>query len=96
MSEEDIVKEIDLIESIITHPAGYDVDLFGYLYARPTDQGVWCAGTNREGSESAEERCFDTAREAAEHVVRLRHSLQFGLDYEKAAWEKLKAQENGN
>ncbi len=41
LTEQEIQEEIELITKIISHPAGYDVDLFGTFCVRPTDQGVW-------------------------------------------------------
>ena len=54
-TEEDIQKEIDFVLKVITHPSGYDLDLFGSMGVRPTDQGVWCVNWEQRNKPTIEE-----------------------------------------
>lgn len=47
-TEQQIQEEIDFVLKIITHPAGYDLDLFGSMCVRPTDQGIWCVSWEQD------------------------------------------------
>ncbi len=53
LTEQQIQEEIDFVTKIITHPAGYDLDLFGSLCIRPTDQGVWCVSWEQNYPENS-------------------------------------------
>lgn len=85
-----VEEEIDFVVKVITHPAGYDLDLFGSMCVRPTDQGVWCVSWE-ENVEIEDckfkveeiEKCFPTAREAAEFFVKKRIQDEIGIDFEK-------------
>lgn len=79
--ESKLLEEIAFVISVITHPAGYDLDLFGDFCIRPTDQGVWCVDWADESF------TFDNPRSAAEHFVRLRFSREIGIDFEDAAFD---------
>lgn len=81
LTEQEIQEEIELITKIISHPAGYDVDLFGTFCVRPTDQGVWEVDWV-DGNNKPEYKTFDTAKEAAEYFVRLRIKDEIGIDFE--------------
>jgi len=76
MTEEQFKKEVDFVENVITHYAGYDLDLFGYLCIRPTDQGIWCVDVGNE------EIVFSSPKEAAVFFVQTRLKLNLGLDLE--------------
>lgn len=76
-----IQEEVDFVIQVITHPAGYDLDLFGYFCIRPTDQKVWCVSYDHPG-EYCWEKCFNTAEEAASYFVKIRHDEQIGIDFE--------------
>ena len=81
MNKLDIDKEIDFVVKVITHPAGYDLDLFGYFCVRPTDQGVWCVSYDHPGK-YCWEKCFPTALEAATYFVNTRIKDKIGVDFE--------------
>lgn len=48
LTEQQIQEEIDFVLKVITHSAGYDLDLFGSMCVRPTDQGVWCVNWEQD------------------------------------------------
>jgi len=71
--------EIDLIVTMITHSAGYDVGLFGALTVRPVDQGVYCVSSEHW------EKQFIDPRQAAEYFVKKRNRMKLGSDHEIGA-----------
>ena len=81
--------EVALVLATVTHPAGFDVDLFGgMLCVRPTDQGVFCVSWDlfcvddgRPRKDSGE-RCFNDPRRAVALFCRLRQREQIGVDFE--------------
>ena len=86
-----VEEEIEFVLKVITHPVGYDLDLFGTMCVRPTDQGVWCVSWEEntkivDGKFTTDEReqCFPTPQEAAEFFVRKRIADEIGLDFEAA------------
>jgi hypothetical protein len=95
LTEQQIQEQIDFVIEVITHPAGYDLDLFGSLCVRPTDQGVWCVSwkpdrpLQHNGRDIYEiEKSFPTAEEAAEFFVRKRYQEKIGLDFEKVSFNQ--------
>lgn len=84
-----IEQEIELVYQVITHPAGYLLDLFGnMLYIRS-----YFVGTYQEYEISWEEivdggtvmnsfKQFLDAREASTYFVNKRHEMQLGMDIE--------------
>ena len=79
--------EEELVVAVITHKAGFDLDLFGgMLCARGTEQGVFCVSWNTDaasaGGPSDQEEEFKDPVEAATFFVQKRHELKLGMDYE--------------
>jgi hypothetical protein len=77
--------EIFLVYTAITHPAGYNIDLFGGLIEiQGNDQGTievtWYAGKNKYPF-----RSFTNPLRAAAFFVWKRHQLKFGVDYDEKA-----------
>ena len=85
--------EIDLVATLLEHPAGFDLDLFGGLLvirsagspmtSPKTIQVEW--ETNEgDTSQHTYVRSFprEALREAATFFIKKRHKLQLGLDYE--------------
>lgn len=79
-------EEIKFVTSVITHPAGYDLDLFGMYCVRPTDQGVWCVSWEENGK--TVERTFNTPEVAAAFFVNMRHEREAGIDIETKLFRK--------
>lgn len=84
----DIDKEIVKIIFILSHPAGFDLDMCGMLCIRPIDE---CSPPIRyevdweeyiDGKTCSLYKEFDTLESAAIFFVHKRHELQYGLDYE--------------
>jgi hypothetical protein len=90
-------KEIDLIITVIGHPAGFDVDLFG---------GMICIRSHCDGYEVAWEEAqavggifgkrlkklykdFTDLKEAAAFFVDKRYELELGLDIEAELFKQL-------
>ena len=84
----DIDKEIVRVIFILSHPAGFDLDMCGMICIRPIDECSppirwevdWEEYTNSSHSSCFKE--FDTLESAAKFFVYKRHELQYGLDYE--------------
>jgi hypothetical protein len=79
--------EILLIHQVVTHPAGYNIDLFGDLVEiQGNDQGTyevaWCPGPNAKAHPY---RSFKSPLRAAAFFVWKRHKLGFGVDYDEKA-----------
>lgn len=77
--------EVDFVVQVITHPAGFDLDLFAMLCCRPTDQGVYCVTYNPTGEYNDPdkwEECFEDPVEAARYFVAKRNEMKLGIDYE--------------
>ncbi len=82
--------EVALVKSVIEHPAGYDLDLFGGVLTIHTCDGPmsvtektveveWELPTGPSGGESFP---WSKREEAAAFFVRKRHELHLGIDYE--------------
>lgn len=74
--------EIELITAVITHPAGYDVDLFATFCVRPVEDGSYCVSYEGVNLKDSWEKCFTDPVEAAKYFVAKRHELQLGIDIE--------------
>ena len=76
--------EKQMIVAIITHPAGYDVDLFSMFCVRPTEDGKFCVTYQPTGLPDPRnwEKCFDRPDEAVDYFLKMRQQLQLGIDIE--------------
>jgi hypothetical protein len=88
MSVQDILdkknEEIALIYQIITHPAGYILDLFGeMLFIRSTMYEFEVGWESREDNLVINTyKLFWDALEAVTFFVEKRHEMQLGVDFE--------------
>jgi hypothetical protein len=88
--EEGFDAEVELVMCVISHPAGYDLDLFGgMLLIRSTDQDTveveWLLPANsiRTSSETEYESFpSEQLRDAAIFFVKKRHEMKLGIDFE--------------
>lgn len=77
--------EVDLLVDVLSHPAGFDVGIFGLLAIRTTDQETveveWVAVRGRR----AGHRSFPIGklRAAVQLFVRLRRAHRLGADIER-------------
>ena len=82
----DVQDEIELIEKVLLHPAGFIIDMFGGLLSvQPTEHeafGVMYDPDYTDGARPEQQYWFHSAREAAEMFVELRIRYQIGLDME--------------
>jgi len=78
-------QEIELIKSVIEHPAGFAINLFGGLIAiRPHSDGFevsWMDDFGRVQDDGPYQN-FDNAVEAATFFVNKRYELELGIDIE--------------
>lgn len=84
--------EIELICMVITHPAGFDLDIAGTLCIRRYEYPVWAveeevAFGGNVGKYNVKE--FDEPRKAASYFVERRHALQLGLDFEEELMKEI-------
>lgn len=77
-----IEEEIDLVYRLITHPAGYGVDMHGSLWIRQYEYPEWAVEWEMP-DRKIEVREFVDPLEAAKFFVNKRHEFQAGLDYER-------------
>lgn len=80
--------ELNLIVAMITHPAGYVVDLFGGLLSvRGADEGNEQFTVEWQNKEIGVPtfRLFDSAKEAVEYFLSVREKYKIGLDMEKSS-----------
>jgi|ERR1035437_1782718 hypothetical protein len=88
MSVQDILdkkeEEIKLINQIITHPAGFILDLFGeMLYIRSTMYEFEIGWEELEDNIVMNfTKLFDEALAASTFFVERRHKMQLGIDFE--------------
>ncbi len=90
MSVQDILdkqyEEFHPIFNLITHPAGFIVDLFGgMLYIRPHCDGYevgWKTFENGMECDWHKQFVHDEAQEAVMFFISKRHELQLGVDFE--------------
>lgn len=90
-SESTSEMEVAAVEAIITHPAGYDLDLFGGMLVirstggpmndEETFEVEWGLSETNVGCKSFPR---DAAHEAATFFVNKRRALRLGLDFERA------------
>ena len=78
------MSEVDVLEALLSLPAGYGADLFGgLLYARSLEDGSFAVGSDEEGWEEV----HPTARKVAERLVEARMVRGLGIDFEfNEAW----------
>lgn len=79
-------EEVEIIYMVITHPAGFDVDIAGTLVIRQYEYPVWAVEEEVEyggnvGKFNIKE--FEDAKKAAIYFVERRHALNLGLDFER-------------
>jgi len=80
--------EINLLIDLLSHPAGFDVDLAGVLCIRPVDECSppvrwevdWETDLSKPGDYQHQE--FEDLLSAAVFFVNKRHELEYGLDFE--------------
>lgn len=89
--------EVQLVASLLKHPAGFDTSLFGLLEVRPTDQGVYEVAWDRDFCNSliywrteseTRWRLYKSPLRAAVVFCYLRRALELGVDYEIAAFNE--------
>jgi len=87
--------EIKMVQTIIDHPAGFIVDLFGkMLYIRTTESNwevTWEMLLDEQIVDSY--KAFTSSEEAVRFFVEKRHELQLGIDFEIALWKERMAKE---
>lgn len=81
-------EEIDFVVSVLTHPAGYNLGLFGTLGIRSTDQLTW--EVEWEAIDNNHWKSFDNPVDAATFFVKFRHQHEMGLDIEAELFRKNK------
>ena len=79
----DIKEEIALIIKVLTHPAGFNIDLFGGLLSINSTEDPCCWEVT--GSVNGKEywKSFSTVEEAAMFFCEERRRRQLGIDLEK-------------
>jgi hypothetical protein len=66
---------------ILTHPAGFGIELFADLWIDPIEDGRFRVGRMRLGQLVTEE-IFEDVSDAVRFYLDLRDTLKLGLDYE--------------
>ncbi len=78
--------EVFLLRSVLSHPAGFTVDLFAGLTVRRLEDGRFAVDEEAFDRpvpiDHVEETLFDTAEAACRHFVLRRHALKLGDDWE--------------
>lgn len=72
--DEDLVKQVF---DIITHPAGFGVELFMLLMVTRLENGMYSV------SSEDEEELFDDPRDAAIRFLEWRDEIKLGFDFER-------------
>jgi hypothetical protein len=75
-------EEVQLIHTLLLHPAGFDIDIAGILWARRYEHPKWAVEWEVSGSTEIEVVEFDNVLEAATYFVNKRHEMKLGLDYD--------------
>jgi len=97
----DLQNEVDLVKAVLSHPAGYELDLLGAILTirspggpQNTEESIeveWNAmiGTKPEvGSEVFDKSDLEGA---AMFFVKKRHALRLGIDFEAVdVWQKVR------
>ena len=94
-------QEIQMLVALLSHPAGFDIDMGGTLCIRPIDECSppeswevdWETRTSFPGMEYKE---FSNLQEAVQFFVDKRHELEMGLDFEAEAFAKMRKMSKGN
>ena len=82
-------EEVLLVHKIITHPAGYDLGLFGGLLSiRSTDQETFEVESEGIKVTWIRNRSFKSSLRAAATFVYLRHKWGIGIDHDIKAIQK--------
>jgi hypothetical protein len=85
MSPEDKLRaEVDFVTSVLTHPAGFDLDIFGLLWVRPTDQATFEVEWEDlvDDKKVTGHESFTDPQLAAQCFVQKRAEYRLGVDYE--------------
>lgn len=78
-------EEVNLINLLLQHPAGYDIDIQGTLWVRRYEYPVWAVEWEvQDGSPfiNVEVKEFNSTLEAAKFFVDKRYEMKMGLDFE--------------
>jgi hypothetical protein len=87
-------EEITALVAILSHPAGFDVDICGTLIIRPIDENSppqrWEVDWEeiKDNFTTTFSQEFSVLSEAVSFFVQKRRELQLGLDFEKSILEK--------
>lgn len=82
--------EIDLVYKLLSHPAGYDIDIEGSLWVRRYEYPMWAVEWEVPHEKQINEvvtktkvevKEFENVLEAAIFFVDKRHDLKLGIDY---------------
>lgn len=74
--------EKELLVELVTHPAGYEVDLFVKLSLRPLEDGRFAVDYLDDDGIRRWEEVFEDPGEAAEFLIKTRNEMQLGFDHE--------------
>lgn len=80
----DLEAEVLFVLSVLNHPAGFDLDIFGLLWVRPTDQATFEVEWEDRVDDKPVTRheSFTEPLPAARYFVQKRAELRLGVDYE--------------
>lgn len=81
------MNERQTLIDILTQPAGYGVQIAGYLDIRVLESGqiAVCEFFDRGGFE---ESIFDDIEKAVNKFLEIRERRKLGLDYDKESWKE--------
>ncbi len=85
--------EVELIYQLITHQAGFTVELFSTLYIRSEEDGSWIVKwenffcPHSDPKSEWEELTFANAMQACQCFIELRYRICLGLDLEEQHFE---------
>ena len=86
-----IEDEIELVYDLLSHPAGFDIDIAGLLWVRQYEWPQWAVEWNTPADTSKiEVQEFNNALDAATFFVAKRYELGYGLDFDLIELEKLR------
>ena len=77
-----------VLMDLLSHPAGYGVQMGGYLEIRPLESGDFAVceyfnGEANKGMGDYNESLFESVEDAVDEFLRIRHQRKIDLDYEK-------------
>lgn len=82
------LNEFKILKAILEHPAGFNIDIFGLIGIRSTEQGKYIVWKEFSSDEWYEYE-FENIKDAIEFFIELRNEHEIGVDIESKLFKNI-------